>query len=504
MKSRSLFASYLVFWNLLVSVAFIPATPARAALLPATTFYVDGSAGNDTNGGCFTIGATGTNFVLNAGAYNFTNLASTSGTTNPSIVTSASHNFVAADVGNCLHVTAGTSWLPGFYRIVSVATNAATLDRAVASSASVTNGTFFVGGALQTIVATVAISSRVASQQIFVKASATYTITQDIVLSTAVSPTTTAPPNQLVGYTTTPGDGGKASITLSTNTGLTAINGSGIIGWYIRNFIINCSTLGTSTGITVDDNSMIQNVKVSNCTTANITTVNNVSGVTVMDSELTGCTSACTATINANARTQILRNWIHDNASPGIKGGTPTTAFNLFSNNTGASSDCVGAIGTGQLILNNTFYKCGRDGIRGLGTSLGLSNHIRNNLFVSNVGAGITGASAPGWAAYPQYDGNAYFGNASTRVNMDDTGTVNAGNAAAPYTNVFDVILTADPFTNAAGGDFTLNNTAGGGKAARGTGTPGAISAATGTGKIDFGAFQAATAAAGSKGAYAQ
>ncbi len=81
--------------------------------------------------------------------YNFTNLASTSGTTNPSVVTSASHNFVAADVGNIIYISAGTSWLANYYQIVSCAGNAATLDRACASSATVTAGTFSVGGAIK-------------------------------------------------------------------------------------------------------------------------------------------------------------------------------------------------------------------------------------------------------------------------------------------------------------------------------------------------------------------
>jgi hypothetical protein len=67
------------------------------------------------------------------------------------VITSATHNFVAADVGNLIQITAGTNWTTGFYQIVSVAANAATLDRAVGTAVSLTNGTFAVGGALLTI-----------------------------------------------------------------------------------------------------------------------------------------------------------------------------------------------------------------------------------------------------------------------------------------------------------------------------------------------------------------
>lgn len=470
--------------------------PARAALLPATTFYVDGSAGADTKGGCFTIGATGTNFVLNAGAYNFTNLASSNGTTNPSIVTSASHNFVAADVGNCLHVTAGTNWTAGFYRIVSVAANAATLDRAVGTAASLTNGTFAVGGALQTITAAVSPAERVASEQIFVKASATYTITANITLNTTAAPSSTVPPNQLVGYTTTPGDGGQASITLSTNTGLTAIDAT-IGGWYVRNFIINCASLGTSTGVNLGEQTIVMNVKISNCTSQNVL-FTSTTQASLIDSEITGCTAACTAAINTSAANSmvLLRNWIHDNVSTGaILPVRSTAIFNLITNNTGATSDGLRFSAGGQDIFNNTIYKSGRDGIRDTGNVLPSSVSIRNNLLVSNVGAGITGGAAAGSAAYPQYDGNAYFGNGSTRANMDDTGAVNAGNAAAPYTNVLDVTLTCsvnpDPFVNSAANNYNLNSEPSCGAGARYSGTPGPFPGNSFSGAIGQGSSQA-------------
>lgn len=55
-------------------------------------------------------------------------------------VTSASRNFVAADVGRILYVSGGTGFTVGYYVVVSVASNAATLDRAVGTTGS-TGGT---------------------------------------------------------------------------------------------------------------------------------------------------------------------------------------------------------------------------------------------------------------------------------------------------------------------------------------------------------------------------
>ena len=59
-------------------------------------------------------------------------------------VTSASYNFVAADVGSWLDITAGGAWTGGRYVIVSVAANAATLASSPAAVNS-TTGTFITG-----------------------------------------------------------------------------------------------------------------------------------------------------------------------------------------------------------------------------------------------------------------------------------------------------------------------------------------------------------------------
>jgi hypothetical protein len=52
------------------------------------------------------------------------------------------------------------------------------------------------------------------------------------------------------------------------------------------------------------------------------------------------------------------------------------------------------------------------------------------------------------------------------------------------------VSLSADPCTNAAGGDFSLNNTASAGVACRAAGIPGAFPGGNTTGYLDIGAVQ--------------
>jgi hypothetical protein len=53
-----------------------------------------------------------------------------------------------------------------------------------------------------------------------------------------------------------------------------------------------------------------------------------------------------------------------------------------------------------------------------------------------------------------------------------------------------DVSLSADPFTNAAVGDFSLNSTAGGGAACKAAGYPGTFPNGTTVGFLDIGAVQ--------------
>lgn len=82
------------------------------------------TTGSDSNGGGFDPGAT----------FMTTTLAATSATGASPVVTSSGYNFVAGDVGAYLFIKSGTNWIPGWYPIVSVASNAATLDASVGAA----------------------------------------------------------------------------------------------------------------------------------------------------------------------------------------------------------------------------------------------------------------------------------------------------------------------------------------------------------------------------------
>jgi len=110
---------------------------------------------------------------------------------------------------------------------------------------------------------------------------------------------------------------------------------------------------------------------------------------------------------------------------------------------------------------------------------------LRNNIFYGNGGFGCnltTGSTYPGLVV--NAGNNAFGSNTSgARNNLPTEST--------------DVALTADPFVNTAGGNFALNNTAGGGAALRAVGIPGVFPAGLTTGYMDIGAVQHQDSASG-------
>lgn len=60
--------------------------------------------------------------------------AATSATGASPVFSSASYNFVAGDVGAWVFIASGTNWTPGWYKIASVAANAATLSAAIGAA----------------------------------------------------------------------------------------------------------------------------------------------------------------------------------------------------------------------------------------------------------------------------------------------------------------------------------------------------------------------------------
>lgn len=479
---------------------------AGAAISNNTSWEVRPTLGASTNGGGFVQGAAGTNYSLNdnknaSGCSNCGSSTDDLSTTDAvavgtTTITSLTANFSTVIVGSVVYFQGGTGSISAVRREVTAraSTTSITIDAAIAAS---TGMTMNIGGSLDDIAT--ALLANTASNIIFVKATGTLVKTATTTCNNSLTPSRTAPPNQIIGYTTTRGDNGRFTLQLSTNSGLVGIACSAD-GWYIRNAAIDCNSLSGCIGIQVRSYSMVYNCKISNYRTSGVQNTFDSPGALILFNEITGGTTGASegVLISSTAGSVVANNYIHDGVGYGIL--IASARRGQIVNNIVDTMTTVGiGVNTdyGAAVLYNTIYGSGTFGIEIDADSLLQGNLVRNNLVVNSGTWGFSAGATAGDAAFPQYDGNGYFNNTSgNRRSMDDTGATVPINGAAPYTNVFDVILTADPFTNGAGGDFTLNSTAGGGAAVKGVGTPGTIPGVTGTGYPDLGAFQSQAPAA--------
>jgi len=104
------------------------------------------TTGSDTNGGGF-VGSAGSDYTQqNSPQYSGTDLE-VNASNNLQVKSTSAGSPVAADVGNVICISAGTSWTTGWYEIQSQDGTWWTLDRSPNAAGS-TGGTFAVGGAL--------------------------------------------------------------------------------------------------------------------------------------------------------------------------------------------------------------------------------------------------------------------------------------------------------------------------------------------------------------------
>jgi hypothetical protein len=458
------------------------------ALALATVWEVRGTGtsgpGNDSNGGGYVAGSGTTDYSQQNSAQLTLTDVTTVGAS--SVISSVTGGFTAQMVGNILQINSGTNFTAGFYQIASfTSSNSVTLDRACVASGNGSAGHLSVGGALATLgkLAGAMVSSNWAYCTGAFTTNATITFAQSINPPVAASPQTA-----LIGYGSSRGDSTHATLTLQSNSGLTAINASGF-GFEIAQFDVDCASLATSTGIKVLQNyCTVRSCKVSNAKTQGISAGSQTNLIT--GCEVTGCAAGATAIIANNGTVENC--FVHDNSCLGIylnsAGGR--ASFNLSCNNSGASSVGIQCV-DGCEIRNNTIHNNGSHGISHLGSGTE-PNNWQNNILTSNGGYGINGSNGSAIPASPLMDGNAFWNNTSGARNLMDSTAGIFG--VAPYTNVHDVTLSGSPYVGGTTGttaNFALNSTAGAGAACRAAGSPGTWPGNTGTtGYLDMGAVQ--------------
>lgn len=204
-----------------------------------------------------------------------TDLACADGDNNPSAITSASAPFGANHVGNLLHITATTgNYAIGFYEIVSVSGVTATIDRAIsATNGALTNGVFFLGGALSLGSSTASLTddavfeATIAGNIYWVK-SGTITLGVSISVAATLSVTTTT---EIIGYNTKRGD--DPTGTSRPTIAMTTLSWDPGLGTHWRHLIF--------TGTAASMINPIASCKLINCKVTNSSTTTDRAAITI-------------------------------------------------------------------------------------------------------------------------------------------------------------------------------------------------------------------------------
>lgn len=427
------------------------------------------STGNATNGGGYdaSVAAPGTDYSQqDAAQITYTDLVIGATTTQ---LTSALNAFGATHPGNVINITSGTGCTTGWYEVVSVSGVTATMDRSVGTAASTCAGK--LGGAFVKPADAIAIT--VHGNTVHIK-TGTYTVTS------ALSPNSGGDRIRIAGFASTHNDGGsRPTITTATNSiNLFTTAGSAII--YFDNIIFS-NTAGTP-GYGIDATSglglalWIKGCKFSGFSIAirgNYQAEWSWQNMVVEDSEIT---SSTTRGMETSYGLVMRYCWIHNNTGDGVRfslGGSGQAAANVlyrnvFSNNTGAGVYNDISFKLTLQIINNVFYTNGDSGYKDptsvMNPQSDMFNHatmlaLENNIFYGNTGYGVNLKSGTKMGSSFTNRNNAYGGNTTAARNNLTAGTA-------------DVALSGDPFTNAAGGDFSLDSTAGEGAACAAVGYP--------------------------------
>lgn len=433
--------------------------------LSANSVFEIQTGGNDTNGGGFVTGAAGTDYSLVAakrtatGSNDSTTDAVAVGT---GVITSITAAFTSAIVGNIISLSGGTGTLAqGWYQVtVFTSATSITVDRNVAAGTGITMN---IGGALASP-GTAANVGLVTGNIIWQKAG-TYSITSATINISGGCPSI-AVRVKWEGYQTTRGDLGTKPVLqasgISTATLFTFSASAGIV----KNIVVDGAGLTAIRGISLPSGSFAYRCGGINCTNSAFSAAASM----ILESYATGCSTQI-AFLASGSSTIYASCIAYDNTIGGFSlGGNGTAIRCIADSNTGAASDGF-LLSSITAVFNCVAYGNGRDGFR---VNSANSVSIENCIAESNTGFGflITGGGALQLLLYC-----ATFGNTGGTV----SGTFDPNTGFVTGTSSF--------FTNAAGQDFSLNNTAGGGAAARAVGYPGILQVG-GTGFLDIGALQ--------------
>lgn len=417
------------------------------------------------------------------------------GTTN-TIYTSAGNPVGKNIIGNVINVTSGTGFTVQRVEVISTSGTQATVDKSLGTLSS-TGGNGVLGGAISTLATGLGLSFT-AGNKIFIKATATYTVSSTVAPTASVKGDATNGRISVEGFTTYPGErDGRPVWTSATNSvALFTPNDSDYWEFKHLKFTHTAATRGNAFGTPGAGTTPIW---IIDCICDGCLSLNAAS-TSYTTIHLQGCeilnTTSSTAAINftnASSQAMLFGCDIHDNAGDGIRMASNGAIANL--------QDCIfdtNAIGvnltgttTGGTVTAHgcVFVDNTSDGIKIAANSGTITLELQNNVFYGNGGYGIDNLDEQAVA------------DANIRINRNNAyGSNSSGNYLAVSGGRGEITLTADPFTNRAGRDFSPNSTAGGGAALKNAGYPGAYPGGTTTNYQEAGIGATSSGAASSGG----
>lgn len=449
-------------------------------------------SGDNDNGGGYdsTISGAGTDYTdQDSAQLTLTDLA-TSGA-GVTTLTSSTGGFTSAMIGNCIKITSGTNFDTGYYFVTAhTDTNTVTLDRSPSASGAGSGGNGKLGGAfalLEPLATTGA--NGLSTPSVSTPLAAGHTIY--IRGAGSDDPTTVDYDYQgssTNGYYVFPsGSTGTGRIRVVGYNGRPLMQYSGLLiyncqWWSIENLKFKAVASATYTAFGVFAAGSYRTNSARDCKfDVNGNDMQAIQANVVFDCQITNSGSTTAGTkpvINIVQFGEASGNTITDVRGDGIS----AVEMGCISRNTidSCGGDAIALISTQTFlgtVTHNTIYNAGGDGISVEGSEPAAKLVVHSNLITDcgAFGIDIDGTSALNDRRVIYCDYNAFYNNTSGEVD----------GLTAPAN---DVTLTADPFTNAGGGDFSLNSTAGGGTACK--------AAAFGS-NLDLGANQSAAGGGG-------
>lgn len=451
----------------------------------ATSQWRIRAGGNNINGGGYDpgISGAGTDYTdQDSPQLNLSDFA-TSGAGSTTL-TSATGGFTSAMIGNCVRIASGTNFQAGYYFITAYTnTNTVTLDRTPSSGGAGSSGVGRLGGAFAGInalhngggAALPSITTPLAAgHTVFIRGSgsenpgsADYTYTT---YYNFPSSNNTSGKIKFIGY-----------------NGRPRIDSAGLLFYQATYFCENLHLKATSASNGVYG--FINGGWIYNCWFDQAGyDMTGVSCISCEDSYFFNTGSTSTGTLPAIDKNglyggNISRNFINGWKAKGINfTALATISFNVIANCKGDAIFGYNLNNTSYYyrVENNSTYGNTGSGLRfdGSGDSYALS--ISDNIFESNSAYGINfsaGTQALNDRNIREFNRRNFFYN-------NTSGPRNGISAG-----IFDVTLTSSAFTNAAGGNFSLNNNAGGGALVR-AGAVYPFKGNAGTTYMDGGAIQ--------------